>query len=172
MDVTIRVGVIGAGGIAQAHLNELKKMDDVQIMGVYDINNENAQKIANLYHTVFFDDPNVLIDPKVVDAIYVCTPPFARSNYETLAAERGIHLFTEKPLGLKLDEVEAKLEIIKHSGIITSSGQSGRYGILNEKAKELLGDRQIDLIHLYRYHGLPSQPWLSSMDKSGGQMVD
>lgn len=172
MSRVIKVGMIGAGGISQTHLKQLQRMEDVQITGVYDINHESAKQVAQNYRTMFFDDPNTLIHPKQVDAIFVCTPPFARSNYETLAAERGIHLFTEKPLGLHLEEVEKKLNIIQRSGIITSSGQSGRYGVLNEKAKQLLAGRQVDLIHLYRYHGLPPQPWLIKMDKSGGQMVD
>ncbi|MDF2721660.1 MAG: oxidoreductase [Paenibacillus sp.] len=172
MSKTVRVGFIGAGGIAQAHMKSLQLAEDVQLVGIYDIAPGKAAEAAAIYGGIPFSDPYELIDTKQIDAVFVCTPPFARSDYETTAAQKGVHLFAEKPPGLNLPEVEAKLEIIQRSGIITSSGHSSRYAPVIDKAKELLGDRQVDLIHLYRYHGLPKQPWLSIMATSGGQMVD
>jgi len=172
MSKVIRVGFIGAGAIAKEHMQALQDVEDVEIVGIYDISQERSAKAADKYNAVSFSDPYELIDPKRIDAIFVCTPPFARSDYETTAARKGIHLFAEKPPGLQLPEVEAKLDIIKRSGIITSSGHSSRYAAVTDKIKEQLAGKQIDLIHLFRYHGLPKQPWLSRMEQSGGQMVD
>ncbi|MDF2721086.1 MAG: oxidoreductase [Paenibacillus sp.] len=172
MSSMMRVGFIGAGGIAQRHLKVLKTMEDVQIVGIYDISKERTAEVAAQYGAKPFADPYELIDPNVIDAVFVCTPPFARSDYETTAARKGVHLFAEKPPGLDLPEVEAKLDIIQRSGIITSSGHRDRYSPYIEKAQEFLVGRQIDLVHSIRYHGLPSQPWLSIMSTSGGQLVD
>ena len=172
MSKVIRVGFIGAGAIAREHLKSFENAADVEIVGIHDIVQEAADQAAAACGAVSFADPYELLDPKQIDAVFICTPPFARSDYETTAARKGIHLFTEKPPGLQLPEVEAKLDIIKRSGIINSSGHSSRYAAVIDKVKEQLAGKQIDLIHLFRYHGLPKQPWLSRMDQSGGQMVD
>jgi len=168
----VRIGMIGAGGIAREHMKSLRQIEEAELAGIYDINQGAADRAAADYGFTRFDNPYGLIDKKHIDVLFVCTPPFAREEYETKAAERGIHLFTEKPLGLDLSEVERKAGIIGKSGIISSTGHSNRYLQEVQRAKRFLADKQIDLVHVVRYHGLPEPRWFWKMETCGGMMVD
>lgn len=172
MEKKIKVGFIGAGGIAQSHLRALKTVNNVEITGIFDIREESAREVADMYNSRSVTDPGELLDRTKVDALFICTPPFGRGDYESRAALQGIHLFVEKPPALQLDEAKEKAAILRQSGVITASGHSSRYAHSVQKAKKFLESRQIDLLHVYRYHGLPPQPWLAQLETSGGQMVD
>lgn len=88
-----RVGLIGAGGIARYHLRHLKQMDDVAVTAVTDVDAARAEEIASQTGARVFPDHRALLDSGTVDAVFVCVPPFAHTDQELLAAERGIHFF-------------------------------------------------------------------------------
>lgn len=170
--MSIKVGFIGAGSIAQAHLSVLSKLDEVKITAVCDIDIGRAEEAANKVGATVYEDREKMIDPKVVDALFICSPQFARDDSDLIAAERGIHLFAEKPLGLELDEVLRKEQRIRESGVLHSSGYCLRYLDTVQKAKEYLQDKQIDMVLAYRFGGQHAPAWWRQMDLSGGQLVD
>src|SRR5690625_853663 len=106
--MTIKIGFIGVGGIAQSHMDQLEKFPNVKIVNVYDVNQEAAKQVAESVGAQVVDRPETLLNPNEIDAVYICTPQFARGELEVEAARRGIPFFVEKPLGVNLDEVRSK----------------------------------------------------------------
>ncbi|WP_167859092.1 Gfo/Idh/MocA family protein [Paenibacillus cymbidii] len=168
----VRVGIIGVGGMAEHHMKTLRQVERAQITAVCDINRERARHIAATYETTAFESAEELLDSGAVDAVYVCTPPFARNGIEAGVARRGIHLLSEKPVGLNMDEVRATAAAIKQAGIINSSGYCLRYLDTVQKAKAYLVDKQIGMVLGYRIGGLPGAEWWRKMELSGGQLVE
>src|SRR5690606_5494942 len=58
--VVMRVGIIGAGGIAQAHINNLKQWDDVQLVGITDVDQARAKSVADQLGAVAYDNVDEL----------------------------------------------------------------------------------------------------------------
>lgn len=170
--MTVRIGFIGVGGMAEHHMKTLQKVDDVQITAVYDINQARALEVAGQYGAVSYASGELLLDSGQVDALFVCTPPFARSGIEAAAARKGIHLLSEKPVGLKMEEVRETERIILESGVIHSSGYCLRYMDIAAKAKAYLADKQIDMVMAYRFGGMPGVKWWRMLEQSGGQLVE
>ena len=168
----VRVGFIGVGGMAENHLKALKKLEQAEIAAIFDINAERARQIADTYGGECFESAESLIHSGKADALYVCTPPFARGNIEELAAAKGLHLFAEKPVGLDLAEARRKSRIIREAGIISSAGYCLRYLDTVQKAKAYMADKSPNLILSYRIGGTPAVSWWPLMDKSGGQLVE
>lgn len=98
--MSIRVGFIGVGQMAQAHIRALSTLEDAEIVGVYDVDLTRAREVADAINATAFERAEHVIDPSRVDAVFVCSPPFARGDIEEIAARNGIHIFVEKPLGL------------------------------------------------------------------------
>lgn len=170
--MTVRVGFIGLGVIAQYHINALSKMPNVELTGVHDVQQDKAQEVAKATGAKVFESTDQLTNPDIIDALFVCTPQFARDDTDVIAASQGIHVFAEKPLGLDLDTVQRKERLIRESGVIHSSGYCLRYLDTVQKAKRYLADKQIDLVMAYRFNGIYTPRWWRQLHLSGGQFVD
>ena len=93
-----RIGLIGAGGIARRHVEELSALHDVTVSAVVDLNPESARWVVDRTGASFFSDVQSALPQ--IDAAYVLTPPRARVEAIRLLAAAGIPIFCEKPLAV------------------------------------------------------------------------
>lgn len=170
--MTVRVGFIGVGGIAQGHMKALMKLSNAEIVSVFDLNQEAADKAAETTGARVAPSADHVLNRKEIDAVFICTPQFARGDLEEVAARRGIHLLVEKPLGVDLDLVRRKENIIRESGVINSVGYVLRYYDTVRKAKHYLEGKQPHLIQVHRFSGCHPSKWWRTLDLSGGNLVD
>ncbi|QHT62431.1 Gfo/Idh/MocA family oxidoreductase [Paenibacillus lycopersici] len=167
-----RVGFIGAGGIASAHMEALAKNGKVQMTAVFDVVPASAEKAAAKYGMQAYASYEALLDADAVDVLFVCVPPFAHGDIEEKACARGIHLFVEKPLGLDMDVIRKKAAIIREAGIMSASGYVLRYLDTASKARAYLQDKTIGMVRAHYMTGFVATPWWREMAKSGGQLVE
>jgi predicted dehydrogenase len=113
-----------------------------------------------------------MLEEEPLDALFVCIPPFAHSDQEVLAAERGIALFVAKPVALSLETATRALAAIRQHRLLTSVGYMWRHSDLTDKARELLDGRKIGMVIGSVHVGTPGTPWWRVYDKSGGQIVE
>lgn len=98
MSRTIRVGIVGCGGIARAHVNGYKAAK-VQFVGITDVNREAAGKLAGeLNQAPVYGGYRELIDQAKPDVVSICTPPVAHEAVAVYALKRGVHVLCEKPM--------------------------------------------------------------------------
>ena len=111
---TIRVGIIGCGGIANGkHMPSLKKVPGVQMVAFCDIIVERAEKAAKQYGTPdakVYEDYKELLEDKTIDVVHVCTPNRAHSFITVDALEAGKHVMCEKPMAINSAEAKKMLD--------------------------------------------------------------
>ncbi|MFC0470397.1 Gfo/Idh/MocA family protein [Halalkalibacter kiskunsagensis] len=168
----VRVGFVGVGGIADVHLQNVSKNKNAVVVSVCDIAKENAEKAGAKYGAISYTELDEMLDKETLDAIFVCVPPFAHGDIEEKIVERGIHLMVEKPLGLEMETVQKKAEIIKNSGVICGVGYCLRYLDTVARAKEYLMNKQIGMVRGHYITSFVQIPWYRQLDKSGGQLVE
>jgi predicted dehydrogenase len=168
----VRVGFIGVGGIASVHLKNINQNDNAEITAVCDVVEEIAHNRGSEYGVSAYTDYNEMLENEELDALFVCIPPFAHGDIEEKAARKGIHLMIEKPLGLDIEEVHKKAEVIKDSGIINASGYCLRYLDTVAKAKEYLKDKKIAMVRGHHIGSFVKTPWYRVQSQSGGQLVE
>lgn len=170
--MTVKIGMIGAGGIAKSHLNALKKVEQAKLVSIFDLNTEGAEQAAAGFGAKVAESADALLNPAEIDAVFICVPQFARGDLEEIAAKRGIHVFVEKPLGLDMELVARKEKAVRESGILNSVGYVLRYYDTVQKAKEYLRDKTIHLIQGFRIGGSHPAPWWSQQHMSNGNLGD
>jgi len=168
----IRIGFIGVGGIAQDHIRVLKKMEDVKIVSVFDVNADNARRTSEATGALVMDSADQVLDKQRIDLVFICTPQFARGELEVAAASRGIPFFVEKPLGVSAEAVRQKAKIIRETGIIHAVGYVLRYYDTVRKAKQYLEGKRPHLIQGTRVGGSHPAKWWKQLGMSGGHLVD
>ena len=118
-DGPIRIGIIGGGSIARAHLSGyLQAPESVTVTAIADIDSEHAQRHADRAGgaRVFLDYREMLAS-SLVDAVDICLPHHLHADAIVAAAEAGKHVLCEKPLCLTLQEADRVKQAVSDAGI-------------------------------------------------------
>lgn len=170
----VKLGFIGTGGMAGAHMRNLKdNFEDVEFTAMCDISEDRAKQRAQEFGGNAYTDFRVMYDKEDLNAVYICTPPFAHGEQERIACERGIAMFIEKPIHSELEPAVVINDYIEQTGVITSVGYHWRYGGNAQNAKAML-DAEPQILGALGYWigGLPGTPWWRVRAQSGGQHVE
>ena len=168
----VRVGFVGAGGVANAHMNLLESFGDVQVVGIVDPDEDRAESAALLHLARAYPDTAAMLESEKLDAMYVCVPPFAHGESELLAVRKGIHIFVEKPVAVEMESAFRTRDEVTKSGVINSVGYHWRYQSNTDRARNILEGKTVGMVHGYWMGGMPNVGWWRRMELSGGQMVE
>ena len=137
MSQRLRVGVIGTGVIGQVmHLHFLRELSDrFEIAAICDLSRENATRCAREYAvtSVFTDWREMIREP--LDAVLILTSG-SHAPLAIEAAQKGLHVFTEKPLCFSVAEGNAMVEAANNAGVVLMVGYSKRYDPAFARFKE------------------------------------
>lgn len=95
----LRLGLVGAGRRAQAHLQSILALDDrFQLVAVCDVNPEAAQAIATRTGASAFGDVDAFFRAGRLEAVDIVTPPDAHHVIAKAAADYGVPMLIETPI--------------------------------------------------------------------------
>jgi predicted dehydrogenase len=124
----IKAGVIGCGHLGKLHIKNVKEIEeenkDVKLIGIYDINKDEANGLAEKYGIKSYDTLEEMLNE--VNAVLIVTPTTTHFEIAKETLKRNIHTFIEKPVTETLQEAE-ELEKIKQSGTIVQVGHIERF---------------------------------------------
>jgi predicted dehydrogenase len=130
MSKVIRVGLIGAGGIAKAHINGYRTVDGVEIVAVWNRTKTRAQQLVQdqeLDGAKVYDDWQSLLSDAPIDVLSVVTAPQLRAEPVLMALESGIHTLVEKPFATNLDDADKMVACAKALACVTAVCFTWRY---------------------------------------------
>ncbi|MFI1194355.1 Gfo/Idh/MocA family protein [Micromonospora sp. NPDC020750] len=166
-----RVGLVGAGGVAQRHARVLGGFEDVEILGVTDVTRSAAAELADAHGAATFADVDELLAAGP-DAVYVCVPPFAHGPVEEAIVAAGVPMFVEKPVSVDLDTAERIADLVARRGLLTGVGHHWRYLHVVDEARELLAGRPVRMVSGAWLDKVPPVDWWARRDRSGGPVVE
>jgi len=153
----LRIGLIGAGGIARTHAENLSVLDGVEITAVADVSADRAEALAADCGAKAFTDYRELIDE--VDAVYVCSPPTAHREQVVAAVAAGRHLLCEKPLATTLEDGRAIAEAVHSGGVHVMVGFNNRFRAPFRRLRELFRSGEVgELVTAWITRVEPSTP--------------
>lgn len=96
----VRIGFIGAGGIArQRHLPGLKAIDGVELVAVANRTRASSERVATEWgFSEVCDDWHAVIEQHDVDAVFIATPPYLHCEATLAALDAGKHVFCQARL--------------------------------------------------------------------------
>src|SRR5688572_19963686 len=119
MIAPVRVGIIGAGGIARNHVLAYHRLPDVEIVAVADIVPGKAEAFAKEFDIPrSFTDYCDLLNMPEIEAVDVCTYNQAHRQPTVDALNAGKHVLVEKPLAAQLDDAVAMIRASQAAGKI------------------------------------------------------
>ena len=170
--MVVKVGMVGCGGIANWHASHLEQMDDVKVVATCDIIPERAEAMAKRFGATPYEAHLPMYEKEDLDAVFVCIPPGAHTDTETAAAEKGIHIFVEKPMTICMVQAREVAEAIEKAGIVSAVGFQDRYLDIIDNLRTFLEGKKIGLFTGAWVGGMPTVPWWRVKAQSGGQIVE
>jgi len=170
--MAIKIGFVGTGGIARVHYSYLAQKQGVELVAFCDTDESRAKAAAEEHGAKAYTDHKQMLDAHSLDAVYVCTPPFAHGAIELDCIAAGAHLFVEKPLALDMATARQIEQALKEKDRIGAVGYHWRYQGSTDLARELLAEKEIALALGYWVGGMPGVYWWRQMKLSGGQAVE
>ena len=115
--MTIRIGLIGAGGMGRAHLARIANdLSGAVITAVADINHDAAVSAAEPYGAKAYDSSDALINDPEVDAVVIATFGKVHAPDVIKCVEAGKYVLCEKPLATTAEDCIAIMEAEQKAG--------------------------------------------------------
>ncbi len=121
----IRVAVVGAGEFGRNHARAYRELEGVELVGVFDENQERAAAVAAEFQTLVLARLEELRGR--ADAASVAVPTVAHAEVGCRLLEMGLDVLVEKPMAVDLTEADALLLAAKKSGRILQVGHVERF---------------------------------------------
>jgi predicted dehydrogenase len=173
----LRIGIVGTGGIAGAHAENLARLDGrARIVGACDIDAERVDAFQDKWDVaVGTTDLEELLDTVDLDILHLCSPPGLHKQQAVIALRRGVHVLSEKPPALSLAEIDEIGEAERAGGAQFATISQHRFGsralwLRDRVADGALGRPLTALCNTlwYRPDSYFEVPWRGKWDIEGG----
>ena len=180
MDQKIKLAILGAGRIAQVHLQGYNRIrDKVNVCAIVDVRKEVAKNtaaewgIGKTCQTV-----EELLGQESCDAIDICLPHNLHLECVQKACAAGKHVLVEKPIARSLAEADQIVKAAERGGVILMVAHNHVFNPLVEKAKQIIDEGLIGKPHLVKalslgwFHFTKDDFRQSKEQTGGGVFID
>ena len=173
----LRVGIIGAGGIAGQHAYCYEHIPEAKIVAVADIVLERATTIAKRFGADAVDHGDKIFERNDIDVVDICLPTYLHCEYALKAAQKGLHILCEKPIALNVEEGLQMIEAAKKANVKFMVAHVLRYFPEYISAKKVIESGSIGvpvMVRAYRggIHPGRIRDWYAQIENSGGAIQD
>lgn len=113
----MKVAIVGCGKIADAHVEEVRKIPNAEVIAVCDREPLMAEQLSVRYKIPFaWGDFETMLRESRPDVVHITTPPQSHLALTAQAVAAGCHVFLEKPVALDLAEAEAIVAVAEKAG--------------------------------------------------------
>ena len=121
----LKIGVFGTGHLGKFHLNNLKELEGVKLVGFYEPVEETAKDVIQKYGLKRYTDVDKFID--ACDAVDIVAPTNHHFYLCEKAIRKGKHVFVEKPMAHTIDEGRLLVNMAREANIKMQVGHVERF---------------------------------------------
>jgi predicted dehydrogenase len=158
MTKKINAAIVGTGFIGPAHLEALRRLPNIEVTALCEVNLDLAKEKANLLgipNAYTFEE---MLKDTSIDVVHICTPNFLHFSQSKAALLAGKHVVCEKPLATKIEEAEELVAIAKQKGLVNAVHFNLRYYPMVRQMKNMRENGELG--EIYTIMGSYLQDWL------------
>lgn len=177
----LKVGLIGGGGIAGAHIRGYREhAAKIGITAVADAVEQTAADRGRELGATAYTDYASMLETEELDAVDICLPHHLHKDAIVAAAEAGKHILCEKPLCLSVEEAAQVRAAVSANGVTLMCAHNQLFMPAVAKAKELLDAGLLGTVYevrttdsFYNDFDPANMGWrASSKTSGGGELID
>ena len=121
----LKIGVLGAGHLGKIHLKCIQQIPEYELIGFYDTDVANAQKVAKDFNLKAFDSIEALID--ATEVVDIVTPTVSHFSCAAQSLNKSRHVFIEKPVVATPAEANELIKLARESRVKVQVGHVERF---------------------------------------------
>lgn len=121
----LKIGVLGAGHLGKIHLKCIQQIPEYELIGFYDSDVANAQKVAEDFNLKAFDSIEALID--ATDVVDIVTPTVSHFSCAAQSLKKSRHVFIEKPVVATPEEANELIALARKAKVKVQVGHVERF---------------------------------------------
>ena len=173
---TIKVGLIGGGGIVDAHIRGYRAYADlIEVTAVADVIDETARRRAAELGAAAYTDFRQMILEADLDAVDICLPHHLHAEAIVAAAQAGKHILCEKPLCLTVEQANQVQRAVSTAGVTLMCAHNQLFLPAVSTAKQLLDQGLLGTVYevritdtFYNDFNPQNMGWRATAATSGG----
>ena len=172
MSSKVKIGIIGAGFIAEVHAGVLARDERVQLAAVNDVLPEKAVRLADTHNATAVATPLEVLER--CDAVFITTPNTQHVSLAIAAIETGKHVFCEKPLATNIADAQRVFEKAQNSRGVFQVGHNRRFAPVYATLKRMLSETHVPhSAHVKMNRGELLKPeWTGDPEITGGFLYE
>ncbi len=150
----LRIGVLGAGQIAQAaHFESCTKAANADLYAICDVADDLRERMAITHgaEKTYADYDRMLADPDL-DAVIIATADAFHVPAAVKALEAGKHVLCEKPVALTVEECLELKAVVEKSGKTFQVGHMKRFDAGLQAARTFIRDEMGEMVALKAWY--------------------
>jgi predicted dehydrogenase len=137
--MTIRVGIVGCGKIADEHADAIRYVPDVEICGVCDTEELMARQLAERYQVQqYFSDAAEMLAKAKPLVVHITTPPQSHYRLARMCLETGSHVFLEKPFTVTATEAKELIGLASERKLKLTVGHNHQHSVVATEMRDLI----------------------------------
>ncbi len=169
-----RIGVIGLGEFGIQHLRCFRQMGyrgEAQLVAAADLNEDLLNERMAEFDFNGYTDYEEMLDKENLDGITVVTPDYLHRMFVVAAAERGIHVLSEKPLDVSMEGCREMIEVAEANNVLLQVDFHKRFDEYHVAMKQKidagdLGEIEYGYAHMEDRIEVPRDWWPAAAEKS------
>lgn len=145
----IKIGVIGTGHMGRNHVRILSEDSRFDFVGIYDVNEKQANVVAEKYGVNAFKTIEDLLE--LIEAVVISVPSSLHKDVALKAAEKGVHALVEKPLALTSKDAREIVTVFSEKNLKLAVGHIERFNPVFKELKKVTDASDIYYIEASRY---------------------
>ena len=117
----VRFAVLGCGAISRIHLEGILNTEEASLAAVCDVSGELARQIGELHDVPYYTSYEELLKQEDIDVINICTPSGMHPEQTVMAAKAGKHIIVEKPLAIRMEDIDWMIGACREHNVLMSS---------------------------------------------------
>jgi predicted dehydrogenase len=172
----IKVGLLGGGGIVDAHIRGYRTYADaIEVTAIADVVDETARRRAAELRARAYTDFRLMIDEADLDAVDICLPHHLHAEAIMAAAQAGKHILCEKPLCLTVQQADEVQRVVSAAGVTLMCAHNQLFLPAVSTAKQLLEQGILGTVYevrtsdsFYNDFNPQNMGWRATAATSGG----
>ena len=136
MQKKIKIGVVGAGHLGKCHISHLSKHANIDFVGFFDVNQDNAEKVSTEFSVKSFENIDELISTS--DGLHIVTPTNLHHQIALKCLQQNKDIFIEKPITSTTKEANEIIQMAASKKRIVQVGHIERFNPTINKLKNIV----------------------------------
>lgn len=152
----LKVAIVGCGKIADAHVAQIQRIADTEIVGACDREPLMARQLADRFPIKeCYSDVRALLKEAQPDVVHITTPPESHFDLAKICLEAGSHVYVEKPFAIDEPQVQTLIKLANDRGLKLTAGHDDQFSHVARRLRAavqrgFLGDK---IVHMESYYG-------------------